>query len=71
VTHPRYGLQVHDGWQLFWHGWAAALTAVPGLPDDGSPGGRFAGAARPLRPAPADSGARSAAACLPRHDMGL
>jgi hypothetical protein len=26
------GLQVHDGWQLFCHGWAAALTAVPGLP---------------------------------------
>ncbi len=45
------GLQVHDGWQLFCHGWAAALTAVLGLPDDDSLGDRFAGAAQSLRPA--------------------
>lgn len=44
------GLRVHDGWQLFCHGWAAALTAVLGLPDDDRLGDHFAGAARALRP---------------------
>jgi shikimate 5-dehydrogenase len=43
-------LQVHDGWQLFCHGWAAALTAVLGLPDDDDLGDRFAQAAQTLRP---------------------
>lgn len=46
------GLRVHDGWQLFCHGWAAALTVILGLPDDSGLGDRFAQAARPLRPAP-------------------
>ncbi|HEY7431002.1 MAG TPA: hypothetical protein VH641_09740 [Streptosporangiaceae bacterium] len=45
------GLRVHDGWQLFCHGWAAALTVILGMPEDGGLGGRFAAAARPLRPA--------------------
>jgi shikimate dehydrogenase len=42
--------QVHDGWQLFCHGWAAALDAVLDLADDGSLGDRFANAASQLRP---------------------
>jgi shikimate 5-dehydrogenase len=46
------GLHVHDGWQLFCHGWAAALTAILDLPDDSRLGGKFAEAARALRPAP-------------------
>jgi shikimate 5-dehydrogenase len=45
------GLRVHDGWQLFCHGWAAALTAILGLPEDGRLGDRFAEAAHALRPA--------------------
>jgi shikimate dehydrogenase len=40
------GLRVHDGWQLFCHGWAAALTAVLELPDDAGLGDRFSEAAR-------------------------
>ena len=44
------GLQVHDGWQLFCHGWAAALSAVLDLPDDGKLGDRFAQATKALRP---------------------
>jgi shikimate 5-dehydrogenase len=43
-------LQVHDGWQLFCHGWAAALTPILGLPDDDALGDQFAEAARSLRP---------------------
>jgi shikimate dehydrogenase len=43
-------LQVHDGWQLFCHGWAAALVAVLDLPDDEQLGDRFAQAAQSLRP---------------------
>ena len=48
------GLQVHDGWQLFCHGWAAALTVILDLPDDDELGDRFAGAAQPFRPRPVD-----------------
>ncbi len=44
------GLRVHDGWALFCHGWAAALTAVWGLDDEPHLGDRFAAAARELRP---------------------
>ncbi len=44
-------LQVHDGWQLFCHGWAAALSAVLDLPDDDKLGDRFAQATQSLRPA--------------------
>ena len=43
-------LQVHDGWQLFCHGWAAALTPILGLPDDDALGDQFAEAAQSLRP---------------------
>ena len=45
-------LQVHDGWQLFCHGWAAALTPILGLPDDDALGEKFAEAVRSLRPGP-------------------
>ena len=44
------GLHVHDGWQLFCHGWAAALTAVLDLPEDDRLGDQFADAAESLRP---------------------
>jgi len=44
------GLQVHDGWQLFCHGWAAALTTVLDLADNDQLGERFATATLPLRP---------------------
>jgi shikimate 5-dehydrogenase len=47
------GLEVHDGWQLFCHGWAAALSAVLDLPDDERLGDRFVEAAKSLRPRPA------------------
>lgn len=43
-------LQVHDGWQLFCHGWAAALSTVLDLPDDKQLGDKFAEAAQFLRP---------------------
>ncbi len=43
-------LRVHDGWQLFCHGWAAALTPILDLPDEEQLGDRLAKAARPLRP---------------------
>ena len=43
-------LRVHDGWQLFCHGWAAALTPVLDLPDEEDLGDRFAAAAQSLRP---------------------
>jgi shikimate 5-dehydrogenase len=43
-------LQVHDGWQLFCHGWAAPLTAILGLPDQDELGERFAKAAQSLKP---------------------
>jgi shikimate 5-dehydrogenase len=43
-------LQVHDGWQLFCHGWAAALCAVLDLPDDDKLGDRFTQATQSLRP---------------------
>lgn len=44
------GLEVHDGWLLFCHGWAAALSAVLGLPDAPELGDRFEEAARVVRP---------------------
>jgi shikimate dehydrogenase len=43
-------LRIHDGWDLFCHGWAAALTPVLDLPDDPDLGDRFAAAAQLLRP---------------------
>jgi shikimate 5-dehydrogenase len=43
-------LQVHDGWQLFCQGWAAALTPILGVCDDDALGDQFAEAARSLRP---------------------
>jgi shikimate 5-dehydrogenase len=46
------GLRVHDGWRLFCHGWAAALSVILDLPDDGGLGDAFAEAANALRPAP-------------------
>lgn len=45
-------LEVHDGWRLFCHGWAAALGAVLELDDDPELGERFAAAAAEIRPAP-------------------
>jgi shikimate 5-dehydrogenase len=48
----RSSLSVHDGWELFCHGWAAALTVVLDLPEDATLGDRFAVAARSLRPPP-------------------
>lgn len=47
----RHGARVHDGWDLFCHGWAAALTPILRLPDDPSLGDRFAAAIEDLRPA--------------------
>jgi shikimate 5-dehydrogenase len=44
------GVEVHDGWSLFCHGWAAALAAVLDLDDDERLGDRFEHAARSLRP---------------------
>ena len=44
------GLEVHDGWRLFCHGWAAALGAVLELDDDPELGERFAAAAAAIRP---------------------
>jgi shikimate dehydrogenase len=44
------GLEVHDGWDLFCHGWAAALGAVLELDDDPELGERFAAAAATVRP---------------------
>lgn len=46
------GLDVHDGWELFCHGWAAGLTAVFNLPGDSDLGNRLAEAAAGLRPPP-------------------
>ncbi len=43
-------LLVHDGWQLFCHGWAAALAAVLDVPDDPELGERFVVAAAAIRP---------------------
>ncbi len=46
---PRL-LDVHDGWELFCQGWAAALSVVLDLPDDAELGNRFREAAHHLRP---------------------
>lgn len=43
-------LSVHDGWGLFCHGWAAALTAVLNMPNDPPLGDRFQHAAAAIRP---------------------
>lgn len=44
-------LEIHDGWQLFCHGWAAALSKVLDLAvDDEKLGDRFSDAAEALRP---------------------
>jgi shikimate 5-dehydrogenase len=45
------GLEVHDGWELFCHGWAAALGVIFGLADDARLGDRLARAAAAFRPA--------------------
>jgi shikimate 5-dehydrogenase len=45
-----HGLYVHDGWGLFCHGWAAALTPLLELPDDSTLGDRFAHAITDLSP---------------------
>ena len=44
------GLDVHDGWSLFCHGWAAALTPLLDLPEDPALGDRFAAAVADLAP---------------------
>jgi shikimate 5-dehydrogenase len=41
-------LTVHDGWSLFCHGWASALTAVFDLIDAPAVGDRFISAAQHL-----------------------
>lgn len=43
-------LSVHDGWQLFCHGWAAALTPILGLVDEPQLADRFADAIADLAP---------------------
>ncbi|MFI5893584.1 shikimate dehydrogenase family protein [Actinoplanes sp. NPDC051513] len=47
----RGDLVAHDGWQLFCHGWAAALGPILDLPDEVATARRFAALAQPLRPA--------------------
>ncbi|MEW2330604.1 hypothetical protein AB0880_22655 [Micromonospora chersina] len=47
LTHD--GLVVHDGWQLFCHGWAAALGPILDLPNEMNTAGRFAMLTAPLR----------------------
>jgi shikimate 5-dehydrogenase len=46
----KHGLSVHDGWSLFCHGWAAALTPVLDLQEDPALGDRFAEAVTDLSP---------------------
>jgi len=43
-------LSVHDGWQLFCHGWAAALTSILGLVDEPQLADQFAEAIADLAP---------------------
>ena len=43
-------LEVHDGWQLFCHGWAAALSVVLDLADEADLGDRLMRAASAWRP---------------------
>ncbi|MEV4630413.1 hypothetical protein AB0J90_29535 [Micromonospora sp. NPDC049523] len=43
------GLAVHDGWELFCHGWAAALGPILDLPGEVHTADRFAALAAPLR----------------------
>ncbi|WP_433367491.1 shikimate dehydrogenase family protein [Actinoplanes sp. CA-142083] len=47
----RGDLVAHDGWQLFCHGWAAALAPILDLPGEPAIARRFAELAAPLRPA--------------------
>lgn len=42
-------LGIHDGWRLFCHGWAAALTPILDLPDEPDLADRFADAISDLR----------------------
>jgi len=44
------GVEAYDGWNLFCHGWAAALGPILGLPDEVATARRFADLAAPLRP---------------------
>jgi shikimate 5-dehydrogenase len=46
----RMPIEVHDGWDLFCHGWAAALSVILALDDD--LGDRFVEAAAEIRPTP-------------------
>lgn len=50
AARSQAGVSAHDGWQLFCHGWAAALGAVFGRADQPDLGDRFAEAAEELRP---------------------
>ncbi|WP_329110357.1 hypothetical protein OG792_15590 [Micromonospora sp. NBC_01699] len=43
------GLAVHDGWELFCHGWAAALGPILDLPGEAHTADRFVALAAPLR----------------------
>jgi len=43
------GVDAYDGWNLFCHGWAAALGPILGLPDEAATARRFAELAGPLR----------------------
>jgi shikimate 5-dehydrogenase len=48
-TAERAGVRSYDGWDLFCHGWAAALGPILDLPDEAGIGDRFALLAAPLR----------------------
>ncbi|WP_326558207.1 hypothetical protein [Micromonospora sp. NBC_01796] len=52
------GVAVHDGWELFCHGWAAALGPILDLPGEAHTADRFAALAAPLRSAQPVSDAR-------------
>jgi len=43
------GVAAYDGWNLFCHGWAAALGPILDLPDEAAAARRFAELAAPLR----------------------
>ena len=44
------GVEAYDGWNLFCHGWAAALGPILDLPDEAATARRFGQLAAPLRP---------------------
>ena len=50
IHEQEASLTVHDGWPLFCHGWAAALSVILDTPDDEELGDRFAQAAQSIRP---------------------